>query len=100
MESLKNVYCEKMGLFLVLWRKKFFSVAGRNEVARHWTARTAARRSRRLRGACGWTFLGACGWTFLGACGWTFLGACVPGGVCAWMDVPGVRSRARWRFGG
>ena len=39
MESLKNVYCEKMGLFRFL-AEKIFSVAAR-EVARHWSARTA-----------------------------------------------------------
>lgn len=86
MESLKNVYCEKMGLFRFL-AEKIFSVAAR-EVARRWSARTAARRgvgvrgvlarrgvgvrwtaarrSGRLRCACGWTFLGACGWRFGG----------------------------------
>lgn len=58
-----------MGLFPVLGGK-IFSVAAR-EVARRWSARTAARRSGRLRCACGWTFLGERGWTFLGACGWT-----------------------------
>lgn len=46
--------------------EKIFSVAAR-EVARRWSARTAARRGiglcGLLRGACGWTFLGACGWT-------------------------------------
>lgn len=43
--------------------EKFFSVAAR-EVARRWSARTAARRSRRLRCACGWMrgVPGACGW--------------------------------------
>lgn len=46
MKSLKNVYCEKMGLFRFL-AEKIFSVAAR-EVARHWTAWTAARRSGRV----------------------------------------------------
>lgn len=39
MESLKNVYCEKMGLFRFL-AEKIFSVAAR-EVARRWSARSA-----------------------------------------------------------
>lgn len=38
MESLKNVYCEKMGLFRFL-AEKIFSVAAR-EVARRWSARS------------------------------------------------------------
>ena len=48
MESLKNVYCEKMGLFRFL-AEKIFSVAAR-EVARRWSARSAARRGIGLRG--------------------------------------------------
>lgn len=70
MESLKNVYCEKMGLFRFL-AEKIFSVAAR-EVARRWSARTAARRSGRV-------------WMDAMDCCEAFRAA----SVCVWMDVPG-----------
>ena len=64
MESLKNVYCEKMGLFRFFGGKNFFCGG-----ACGWTRWTAARRGIGLRGllrgvpgACGWTFLGERGW--------------------------------------
>lgn len=61
MKSSESIFCKKWAFFRFL-AEKIFSVAAR-EVARRWSARTAARRSGRLRCACGWTFLGARGWT-------------------------------------
>lgn len=51
MESLKNVYCEKMGLFRFL-AEKIFSVAAR-EVARRWSARSACK-AFRAASVCVW----------------------------------------------
>ncbi len=81
MESLKNVYCEKMGLFRFL-AEKIFSVAAR-EVARRWSARSACEAFRaRVDGRDG--LLRGAALDCVDCCE-AFRAA----SVCVWMDVPG-----------
>ena len=82
MESLKNVYCEKMGLFRFLAEKNFFCGG-----ACGWTRWTAARRGVGVRGVLARRGVGVRG--VLARRGVGVRGVLARRSGRVWMDVPG-----------